>query len=49
MTDKIKPEFNNQVAHEPNDACAPKKDTTKQTGTAHQPLKSEKRKSHSRV
>ena len=23
MTDKIKPEFNNQAAHEPNDACAP--------------------------
>ena len=22
MTDKIKPEFNNQAAHEPNDACA---------------------------
>lgn len=23
MTDKIKPEFNDQAAHEPNDACAP--------------------------
>ena len=61
MTDKIKPEFNNQAAHEPNDAFAPaennrstpakenigqaeEKDTTKQTGTVHQPPKSEKEK-----